>query len=155
MTKIDEKDRQIIRALQKDGRITNQDLADAVSLSPSPCLRRVKNLEKAGIILGYSARVDAKACGLSVMAFVNIRLERHDEETVNRFEDQVRRMDEVLDCYVMAGQADYQLRIVVADLERYERFVRYRLQRLGGLASIETRFAYGEVKRTSVLPTIG
>lgn len=152
MNKIDDKDRQIIRALQKNGRITNQDLAEAVNLSPSPCLRRVKNLEKARIIQGYSARVDAKAYGLAVTAFVNVRLERHDEDTVNRFEGEVMRMDEVLDCHVMAGQADYQLRVVVADLERYEQFVRDRLQRIGGLASIDTRFAYGVVKEAAAFP---
>lgn len=152
MSKIDDKDRQIIRALQRNGRITNQDLAEAVRLSPSPCLRRVKALERTGIIQGYSARVDAKAYGLAVTAFVNIRLERHDEETVNRFEDKVMRMDEVLDCHVMAGQADYQLRVLVEDLERYEHFVRERLQRIGGLASIDTRFAYGTIKEAAAFP---
>jgi len=152
MTKIDEKDRQIIRKLQRDGRITNQDLAEFVSLSPSPCLRRVKALEKAGIIRGYGARVDTKAYGLAVTAFVNVRLERHDEETVNRFESEVMRMDEVVDCHVMAGQADYQLRVLVADLERYENFVRERLQRIGGLASIDTRFAYGTTKEAAAFP---
>lgn len=150
--KIDDKDRQIIRTLQRNGRITNQDLAQAVSLSPSPCLRRVKNLEKAGIIKGYGVRVDAKAYGFAVTAFVNVRLERHDEETVNRFEGEVMSMDEVLDCHVMAGQADYQLRVVVQDLERYEHFVRNRLQRIGGLASIDTRFAYGVVKEAAAYP---
>jgi Lrp/AsnC family leucine-responsive transcriptional regulator len=83
---------------------------------------------------------------------VNVRLERHDEETVNRFEGEVMRMDEVLDCHVMAGQADYQLRVVVADLEQYEQFVRDRLQRIGGLASIDTRFAYGTVKEAAAFP---
>ncbi|WP_299665615.1 Lrp/AsnC family transcriptional regulator [uncultured Ruegeria sp.] len=151
---MDQKDRQIIRQLQRNGRISNQDLAEAVSLSPSPCLRRVKNLEKAGIIRGYSAQVDAKAYGLAVTAFVNIRLERHDEETVNRFEGEVMRMDEVIDCHVMAGQADYQLRVVVEDLERYEHFVRARLQRVGGLASIDTRFAYGTVKEAAGFPVV-
>ena len=151
---MDQKDRQIIRTLQRDGRITNQDLAEAVNLSPSPCLSRGKNLEKAGIIKGYGARVDAKAYGLSVTAFVNIRLERHDEETVSRFEEKVLRMEEVLDCHVMAGQADYQLRVVVEDLERYETFVRSRLQRIGGLASIDTRFAYGTIIEALGFPTV-
>ena len=151
---MDQKDRQIIRTLQRDGRITNQDLAEAVNLSPSPCLSRVKNLEKAGIIKGYGARVDAKAYGLSVTAFVNIRLERHDEETVSRFEEKVLRMEEVLDCHVMAGQADYQLRVVVEDLERYETFVRSRLQRIGGLAAIDTRFAYGTIIEALGFPTV-
>ncbi|KIC51373.1 Lrp/AsnC family transcriptional regulator [Tateyamaria sp. ANG-S1] len=151
---MDEKDRQIIRVLQQNGRITNQDLAERVNLSPSPCLRRVKLLEKAGIIQGYGAQINAKAYGLSVMAFAAIRLERHDDETVATFERAVAQMSEVLDCYVMAGQADYQLRVVVQNLESYETFVRNRLQRIGGLASIDTRFAYGTVKETSVFPDI-
>lgn len=151
---MDAKDRQIIRVLQQNGRITNQELADRVSLSPSPCLRRVKILEKAGIIQGYGAQIDAKAYGLAVTAFVSIRLERHDDDTVNRFENEVDRMDEVLECHVMAGQADYQLRVVVESLETYESFVRRRLQKIGGLASIDTRFAYGTVKSTAVFPTV-
>lgn len=151
---MDQKDRHIIRELQRNGRITNQDLAEAVNLSPSPCLRRVKNLEKSGVIRGYGARVDAKSYGLTVTAFVNIRLERHDEDTVTRFENEVMRMDEVIDCHVMAGQADYQLRVVVADLERYEHFVRSRLQPIGGLASIDTRFAYGTVKEAAGFPIV-
>lgn len=152
--KIDEKDRQIIRALQRNGRTTNQDLAEEVSLSPSPCLRRVKILEKSGVIKGYTARVDSKAYGLAVTAFVHIRLERHDEDTVNRFENEVQRMEEVLDCHVMTGQTDYQLRVVVESLDRYEDFVRRKLQRLGGMASIDTRFAYGTVKEASAFPNI-
>jgi len=151
---MDQKDRQIIRVLQKNGRITNQELADTVNLSASPCLRRVRNLERQGIIQGYGARVDATAYGLPVTAFVSIRLERHDDDTVNKFESEVARMEEVLDCHVMAGQADYQLRVVVESLEHYETFVRRKLQRIGGLASIDTRFAYGTVKDAAAYPLV-
>ena len=151
---MDDKDRQIIRVLQQSGRITNQELAARVNLSPSPCLRRVKLLEKAGGIQGYGAVIDANAYGLAVTAFVSIRLERHDDETVTRFEAEVQRMDEVLECHVMAGQADYQLRVVVESLEAYDRFVRLRLQKIGGLASIDTHFAYGTVKSTPVFPIV-
>ena len=151
---MDAKDRQIVRVLQENGRITNQDLAERVNLSPSPCLRRVKLLEKAGIIMGYGAQINARAYGLAVTAFVSIRLERHDDDTVNRFESEVGRMDEVLECHVMAGQADYQLRVVVESLETYESFVRRRLQKIGGLATIDTRFAYGVVKNTAVFPVL-
>ncbi|GAB4258523.1 MAG: Lrp/AsnC family transcriptional regulator [Pararhodobacter sp.] len=149
---MDDKDRQIIRALQRDGRMSNQDLAAAVNLSPSPCLRRVRNLEKAGIIRGYAARVDARAYGLAITAFVRIRLERHDEATVGTFEREVARMEEVLECHVMTGQTDYQLRVVVASLEAYEDFIRRRLHRLGGIGSIDTSFAYGTVKDSPVFP---
>ncbi|MGR3461529.1 MAG: Lrp/AsnC family transcriptional regulator [Roseovarius sp.] len=149
---MDDKDRQIIRALQRDGRISNQDLAAGVSLSPSPCLRRVRNLETAGVIRGYAARVDARAYGLAITAFVRIRLERHDETTVQTFEREVGRMQEVIECHVMTGQTDYQLRVVVASLDAYEAFIRARLQRIGGIGSIDTSFAYGIVKDSPVFP---
>ena len=150
--KMDEKDRQIIRALQRDGRMSNQDLAASVNLSPSPCLRRLRNLEKAGVIQGYAARVDAKAYGLPVAAFVRVRLERHDGDAVQAFEREVMRMDEVLECHVMTGQTDYQLRVAVESLEAYENFIRNRLHRLGGIGSIDTSFAYGTVKDSMVFP---
>ncbi|GAW35007.1 leucine-responsive regulatory protein [Roseovarius sp. A-2] len=149
---MDEKDRQIIRALQRDGRLSNQRLAEEVNLSPSPCLRRLRNLEKAGVIQGYAVKIDARAYGLPITAFVRIRLERHDETTVKNFEHQVGQMDQVLECHVMTGQTDYQLRVIVASLEDYERFIRARLQRVGGIGSIDTSFAYGTVKNSSVFP---
>lgn len=151
---MDDKDRQIIRALQRDGRMSNQDLAESVSLSPSPCLRRLRNLERSGVIRGYAARVDARAYGLAITAFVRLRLERHDETTVRNFEQQVGRMDEVQECHVMTGQTDYQLRVVVASLEAYESFIRTRLQRIGGIGSIDTSFAYGTVKDSMVFPLL-
>lgn len=149
---MDDKDRQIIRALQRDGRMSNQDLAAKVNLSPSPCLRRVRNLEKNGVIRGYAAMVDSRAYGLAITAFVRIRLERHDEATVQTFERAVDLMEEVLECHVMTGQTDYQLRVVVASLEDYEQFIRARLQRVGGIGSIDTSFAYGTVKESKVFP---
>jgi Lrp/AsnC family transcriptional regulator, leucine-responsive regulatory protein len=152
---MDSKDRQIIRALQKDGRISNQDLADAVHLSPSPCLRRLRNLEASGVIRGFSATVDAAAYGLPVTAFLSVRLERHNEETVRHFEQQIARLEEVLDCYMMTGSVDYMLRVVAADLAGYEDFIRNRVHRIGGIASIDTSFVYGLVKKTNVFPLIG
>lgn len=152
--KLDEKDRQIIRALQRDGRMSNQDLAAKVNLSPSPCLRRLRLLEKAGVIQGYAARVDPKAYGLPITAFVRLRLERHDETTVDAFERAVGGMEEVLECHVMTGTPDYQLRVVVESLEAYEQFIRARLQRIGGIGSIDTSFAYGTVKDSRVFPRV-
>ncbi|UWQ64638.1 Lrp/AsnC family transcriptional regulator (plasmid) [Leisingera caerulea] len=149
---MDSKDRQIIRALQRDGRMTNQDLAEAVNLSPSPCLRRVRNLEASGVIRGYSADVDATAYGMAITVFVRIRLERHNETDVQSFEGKVRRMDEVLECHVLTGAMDYQLRVLVPDLEAYESFIRNRIHPIGGIASIDTSFVYGTVKRTAVFP---
>jgi len=152
---LDSKDRQIIRALQANGRMTNQDLAEKVNLSPSPCLRRLRILEESGAIRGFHAEVDAKAYGLPITVFVRIRLERHNEEDVRRFESQIMAIDEVLECHVLTGASDYQLRVVVPDLDAYENFIRNRIHRIGGIASIDTSFVYGTVKNTSVFPAIG
>lgn len=151
---MDNKDRQIIRALQQNGRMTNLELADLVSLSPSPCLRRVRNLEKQGIIRGYSANVDAAAYGLAVTVFVRIRLERHNEEDVRNFEQHIQRIDEVLDCHVLTGQMDYQLKVQVPGLDVYEDFIRKRIHPIGGIASIDTSFVYSTVKNSAVFPQL-
>ncbi|SIQ78214.1 transcriptional regulator, AsnC family [Rhizobium sp. RU20A] len=149
---MDEKDRQIVSALQRDGRLSIQDLSEKVNLSPSPCLRRVRILEEKGIITGYTALVDERAYGLPVTAFVRIRLERHNQAAVATFEQKVRDIDAIIDCYVMTGDADYLLRVLVTSLQDYEEFVRSRLHRIEGIASIDTSFAYGTVKRASVFP---
>lgn len=149
---MDDKDRQIIGVLQRDGRLTNQDLAERVNLSPSPCLRRVRLLEEAGIIKGYSAVVDAEAYGLPITVFVRIRLERHSAAVVENFEKQMREIDQILDCHVMTGGADYLLRVLASSLKDYETFVRKRLHRIEGIASIDSSFAYGTVKRSTVFP---
>ncbi|MBB5723415.1 DNA-binding Lrp family transcriptional regulator [Loktanella ponticola] len=153
-TQIDATDRKILRALQRNGRITNLDLAAEVNLSPSPCLRRLRNLEANGAIKGYSVNVDSKAYGLPVEVMVQIRLDKHTKETVARFEARMRDIPEVLECFVMTGHSDYLLRVVVSDLEDYERFVRERLHPIGGIGSIDTSFVYGVVKRTNVFPTV-
>lgn len=151
---MDSKDRQIIRALQENGRMTNQELADKVALSPSPCLRRLRALEKSGLILGYNVEVDAKAYGLPVTVFIRIRLEKHSELIVQKFEKKIRKAENVLECHVMTGLADYLLKVVVEDLADYERFVRQELHPIGGIGSIDTSFAYGVVKKTAVFPAL-
>ncbi len=152
---MDQKDQQIIRALQRNGRMTNQDLAAEVNLSPSPCLRRLRLLEQSGTITGYSANIDAKAYGLSVTVFVHVKLKSHTEATVKQFELNIARVDQVLECFVMTGASDYLLRVVVADLSDYEDFVRRRLHPIGGIASIDSSFVYGVVKQSNVFPMIG
>ncbi|MGR3623728.1 Lrp/AsnC family transcriptional regulator [Pseudophaeobacter sp.] len=152
---MDQKDRQIIRALQREGRITNQDLAELVNLSPSPCLRRLRNLEKSGAIQGFSALADAKTYGLGLEVYVRIRLEKHHEDVVQNFERRVSAMQEVLECHMMTGQVDYQLRVLVAGLDAYENFVRNKIHPIGGVGSIETSFVYGTVKKTAVFPDLG
>lgn len=152
ISSLDAIDRKILRALQANGKISIGDLAERVGLSPSPCARRVRLLETAGIIKGYAAIVDQKKVGLPISAFASIKLERQREEDLDRFEEAVSRWPEVLDCYLMTGQRDYLMRIVAADLEAYERFIKDRLTRLENIASIETSFALGQVKRSEVLP---
>ncbi len=145
-------DRKILRALQDDGKISMGELAEKVGLSPSPCARRVRLMEKAGVIKGYAAVVDQKKGGLPISAFASIKLERQREEDLDRFEDTVSRWPEVLDCYLMTGQRDYLMRVVAADLEAYERFIKDKLTRLDNIASIETSFALGQVKRSEMVP---
>lgn len=149
---MDQKDRQIIRALQHDGRMTNQDLAEVVNLSPSPCLRRLRNLEKSGAIIGFAAVADAKVYGLAFEVFVRIKLEKHQEDVVQIFERRVQAMDEVLECHMMTGQVDYQLKVLVSGLDAYEDFIRNKIHPIGGVGSIETSFVYGTVKKTAIFP---
>ncbi|MGQ8364927.1 Lrp/AsnC family transcriptional regulator [Glaciecola sp. 1036] len=151
---MDKIDRNILRELQSNGRITNQELADKVNLSPSPCLRRVKLLEEKGVIKGYHAEVDNDAYGLPIMVFVRVQLERHSADVVSHFEKEIELIDKVLECFVMTGRSDYLLKVAVKDLHDYETFVRKHLHAIGNIASIDTSFAYGTVKSTRVLPSI-
>jgi len=149
---IDEIDRNILRLLQEDGRMTLAKLSEAVGLSPSPCLRRVRMLEEAKVISRYVAVLDQQRVGLPVSVFASIKLEKQQEEALNRFAKAVARWPEVLECYLMTGSRDYLLRIVVEDLPAYERFLKQKLTRLPGVASIESSFALEQVKYTNVLP---
>lgn len=151
-SKLDAIDLKILRNLQADGKATIAELAEKVGLSASPCARRVRMLEEARVIKGYTAVVDQKRVGLPISAFASIKLERQREEDLDRFAEAVARWPEVLDCYLMTGQRDYLMRIVAADLEAYERFIKDKLTRLDNVASIETSFALGQVKRSEILP---
>ena len=151
-SELDDIDRKILRALQADAKLTTAEIAALVGLSPSPCARRVRLLEKAGIIKGYTIVLDQKKVGLPISAFASIKLERQREEDLDRFAQAVARWPEVVDCYLMTGQRDYLMRIAAADLEAYERFLKDKLTRLDNVASIETSFALGQVKRSEVLP---
>lgn len=149
---IDPIDHKILRALQEDGRITVQALSEKVGISPSPCLRRVRQLEEAGIISGYGASIDPKAVGLPVSVFISIKLERQRAQNLDDFSAAISRWPEVMDCYLMTGQFDFLMRVVCADLEAYETFLRKRLTQLDGVASIESSFSLGAVKSSRVLP---
>jgi Lrp/AsnC family transcriptional regulator, leucine-responsive regulatory protein len=145
-------DRKILVELQANGRMSLAELADKVGLSASPCLRRVRMLEKAGVISRYVAVLDQRAVGLPVSVFVSIKLERQKQDALDRFAKAIERWPEVLECYLMTGPRDYWLRVVVPDLAAYERFVKQKLTRLEGIASIESSFALEQVKYTNVLP---
>ena len=152
---LDSIDRRLIRALQADGRMTVTELAEQVGLTTSPCLRRLRMLEAAGVIRGYAALVDQVAVGLPVSVFVSIKLVRQDERSMERFETAIRRCPEVLECYLMTGPRDYLLRVVARDLADYERFFKDTLTRLEGIANIESSFALGQVKQSNALPVRG
>ena len=149
---LDAIDRKILQALQEDGRISLAALADKVGLSASPCLRRVRLLEKAGVISRYVAVLNQQNVGLPVSVFISIKLESQREEALTKFSRAIARWPEVLECYLMTGPRDYLLRVVVADLAAYEQFLKAKLTRLDGIASIESSFALEQVKYTNVLP---
>ena len=149
---LDAIDRKILAVLQQDGRKSIAELAEQVGLSPSPCLRRVRMLEEAGIIARYVAVLDQQSVGLPVSVFVSIKLESQREEALDRFAKAIARWPEVLECYLMTGPRDYLLRVVVADLAAYETFLKTKLTRLSGIGSIESSFALEQVKYTNKLP---
>jgi Lrp/AsnC family leucine-responsive transcriptional regulator len=149
---LDAIDRKILALLQQDGRMSLVTLAEKVGLSASPCLRRVRILEQAAVIKRYVAVLDQRNVGLPVSVFVSIKLESQREEALQRFSKAIARWPEVLECYLMTGPRDYLLRIVVADLAAYEQFLKQKLTRLDGIASIESSFALEQVKYTNVLP---
>jgi Lrp/AsnC family leucine-responsive transcriptional regulator len=148
---LDATDRKILELLQADGRMSLAELAEKVGLSPSPCLRRVRMLED-GVISRYVAVLDQRAVGLPVSVFVSIKLEKQRQESLDRFAKAIERWPEVLECYLMTGSRDYWMRVVVPDLDAYERFVKQKLTRVEGIASIESSFALEQVKYTNVLP---
>jgi Lrp/AsnC family leucine-responsive transcriptional regulator len=150
--KLDAVDRRLLNALQENGRIPVTDLAEIVGLTTSPCLRRLKILEQAGIIRGYAALVDQTKVGLPVSVFISVKLEMQREEALERFEAAMRDCPEVVECYLMTGPRDYLLRVVAKDLAAYERFLKQTLTRIEGVASIESSFALSQVKYSNLLP---
>ncbi|GGF43765.1 hypothetical protein GCM10011611_57710 [Aliidongia dinghuensis] len=144
-------DSKIIRALQADGRLTNQELSEKVNLSPSPCHRRVRMLEASGIIDGYSARISHRALGMPIMAFITVRL-ASQKNSMTLFEEAVRRTEEITACYLMSGAQDYILQVFSISLDTYEQFVREKLSELPGIGGWETHFVFGEIKKGGLVP---
>ena len=149
---MDEIDIKILVALQEDARMTNTELADRVGLSPAPCLRRVRALEQPGVIRKYVTLLDPAAVDLGVTVFVQISLDLQVEDRLEIFERAISRRPEVLECYLMTGDSDYLLRVVVPDVPAYERFLRDTLTRIEGVAGIKSSFALREVRYSTALP---
>ena len=151
---LDTLDVKILECLQEDGRITNQELSEQVGLSPSPCLRRVRQLEADGIITGYVALVSPTRVGLTISAFVRVRLNQQDEKHLDIFETAVADFPEVMECYLMTGEADYQLRVLVPSLADFEDVLR-RLTRIDGVAQVTTSFALRPIVYKTAVPVSG
>lgn len=149
---LDLPDRRILETLQRDARITNQDLAARVGLSPAPCWRRLKRLETEGFIQGYTTLLSAAALGLPIQAYALVSLENHHAETVSRFDQRVRERPEVLECHSTSGPNDYLLRIVAASMEAYEHFLSTQLLQLPAVRSVNTSFVLRTKKFTTCLP---
>lgn len=149
---LDDIDRRILLHLQRNARLTNAELAEKVGISASPCWRRVRAMEDAGVIARYATLVDQSSVGLPVSVFVSVTLERQAETALEIFEKLVLERPEVLECYLMTGDADYLLRVVVPDLVAYERFLMAHLTRVPGVSSIKSSFALRPVKYQTELP---
>lgn len=151
-SEIDATDRRILAVLQKDGRITNAELADRVNLSPSACHRRVERLEKDGIIAAYVALLDTRKMGRPTTVFVEITLQGQADDLLDAFEREVARVPDILECHLMAGTADYLLKIMAEDTEDFARIHRQYLSRLPGVRQMQSSFALRCVVKTTAIP---
>ena len=145
-------DLSILNVLQKDGRISNRDLARAVSLSPSPSWRRLRALEEAGVIDHYAAVVKRESVGLSILGFAHVSLHDHNSETVAKFDRAIMDADQVLECHATSGEHDYMLKVVAPDMATYQDFLSEYLLTLGVVRTVNTSFALKQLKSTTVLP---
>jgi len=149
----DQFDRQILKLLQQDGRISNQDLADRIGLSPSPCLRRVRALEDAGVIKGYRAQIDAKALGYTLMALIYISMDKHTPDRFEQFEKEISQYSEVLECLLITGQdADYQIKVIVRDMDAFQELLLNRITGIRGVTGVHSSFVLRRVVDTTSIP---
>lgn len=162
-TELDTIDRRILAILQEDGRLSNQEIAERVNLSPSPCLRRIRRLEEAGVIKGYVALLDPRKLGLELMAYISVRLEkrgapggdtagRAGTSHADRFRAAVQAWPEVVACYAMSGETDYLLRVQVEDMEHFAHFVQEQLLHHPSVVDVKSSFAMECFKETTALP---
>lgn len=157
---LDKADRKILSILQSDGRLTNQEVAERVNLSPSPCLRRIKSLEEAGVIRQYVALLDPDKIGLGLLAYVNVRLEKHSDAAVSSrpprvdFAASVANWPEVVACYAMTGEMDYLLRVHVEDMGHFSHFMMETLLKHPAVLDVKSSFALQRIKDTTALPLV-
>ena len=150
---LDRYDRMILEKLQQDGRVSNQELADAINLSPSPCLRRVRQLEEDGLIQGYVALLNARKLGLTLMSFIHISMDKHTPERFEAFEKTVADYPEVLECHLITGQsADYLIKVIVKDMDAYQQFLLQKLTRIKGVSGVHSSFVLKSPVIKTALP---
>lgn len=150
---LDRYDRQILQVLQEDGRISNQELADRIGLSPSPCLRRVRALEESGIVTGYRALLNAKSLGYTLMALIYISMDAHTPERFENFDQAVRQIPEVLECLLITGQdADYQIKVIVKDMDAFQELLLNRITRIQGVSGVHSSFVLRRVIDNAAVP---
>lgn len=149
---LDDTDRRILTQLQKDSSLTNVELSSRVGLSPSPCLARVKQLERDGFIRGYVALVDAEALDLSINVFIQVTLEKQVEQALRTFEQKMSSFPQVMECYLMTGDSDYLVRLIVPDMKALEHFIVNELTKIPGVSNIRSSFALKQVKYKTALP---
>ncbi len=150
---LDRTDRRILQALQENGRLSNQDLAEKVGLSPSPCLRRVKHLEEEGVIEKYVALVSGSKLGLKMLALIQVRMDRHTPDRFEQFEKALKGYPQVLELILITGQtADYQVKVLVRDMEEYQDFLLNKITPLPGVSDVHSSFVLRQVISTTVLP---
>lgn len=151
--KLDNYDKAILNALQNNGRLSNQEIADQIGLSPSACLRRFKALEESGVIIGYRTLLDSKKLGLDLMALVHISMDKHTKERFSEFEKSVQSMSNVLECLLLTGQtADYQLKVLVKDLEAYQDLLLNHITQITGVSGVHTSFVLRKVVNKTAIP---
>ena len=153
MIKLDNIDKSILQTLQTDGRISNQDLAERIGLSPTPCARRVKHLEESGLIQAYCALLNPEKLGLNLTAYLGISMDRHTPERFENFETLVASFPEVLECFLITGSsADYLLKVIVKDMDGYQQFLLGKLTRIEGVSGVHSSFVMRRVVDSSRLP---
>lgn len=152
--KLDSAEKDILRRLQLEGRISNVELAESIGLSESPCFRRVRALEESGLIRGYSATVDQRALGLQVTAFVQVTLEKQDEIKQREFLEAVRAEDHIVECFAMSGSHDYLIKVVARNIDHFSELSMQRILKFPGVKNIETNFSLMAIKENSPLPVV-